>query len=244
MKSQALERRKMPVSPWVIAAALAALLVLFVATNVAITARQALATPQFWDARMREPVAPNAVRLVALGDSTVQAIGASRPMDGYVGRIATFIQQKTGRPVHITNVASGGSITDIVENQLPKVDLKAADIVVIADDNLNGMSLEEYRATLEAIAVAVPADRTVISDLPGLPGEARYQPVLTEVADAHGILRADFASAFKGPERRLDVFSWLPPHLNSKGYALWFRAFRPQVEVILERSGMAHEALA
>lgn len=224
--------------------AIAALLVLFAATNVAITARQALATPNFWEDKVNEPVAPNAVRLVALGDSTVQAIGASRPMDGYVGRIATFIQQKTGRPVHITNVASGGSITDILKNQLAKVDLKTADIVVIADDNLNGMSLEEYRATLETIAAAVPADRTVISDLPGLPGEARYQPVLTEVTDANGISRADFASVFNGPGRRLDVFSWLPPHLNSKGYELWFSAFRPHIEAILERTHMVREATA
>ena len=227
-----------------IVGAIAAVLILLVATNVAITARQALATPKFWDDRMHEPVAPNAVRLVALGDSTVEAIGASQPMDGYVGRIATFIQQKTGRPVHITNVATGGPITDIVQIQLPKVDLKTADIVIVADDNLNGMSLDQYRATLEAIAAAVPADRTVISDLPGLPGEARYQPILAEVTDAHGILRADFASVFNGSGRRLDVFSWLPPHLNSKGYYYWFTAFRPAVETILERSRLVQKAMA
>ena len=223
---------------------IAAALILFVATNVAITARQALATPKFWEDQMHAPVAPNAVRLVALGDSSVEAIGASEPMDGYVGRIATFIEQQTGRPVHIANVASGGSITDIVSNQLTRVDLKTADIVIIADDNLNGMSLDEYRATLEAIATAVPADRTVISDLPGLPGEARYQPVLAEVMDAHGILRADVASVLNGPGRRLDIFSWLPPHLNSKGYYYWFTAFRPAVETILERSRLVPKAMA
>jgi len=178
MRGRALKPKSMFASPWVIAGAIAAVLVLFMATNVAITARQALATPKFWEDQMRAPVALNAVRLVALGDSSVEAIGASRPMDGYVGRIAAFIAEKTGRPVHIANVATGGSITDIVANQIPKVDLKTADIVIIADDNLNGMSLEQYRATLDAIAAAVPADRTVISDLPGLPGEARYQPVL------------------------------------------------------------------
>ena len=93
-------------SPWVIGGAIAAVLVLFIATNVAVTARQALATPKFWEDQMDAPVAPNAVRLVALGDSTVEAIGASRPMDGYVGRIAAFVQQKTGRPVHITTLAA------------------------------------------------------------------------------------------------------------------------------------------
>jgi hypothetical protein len=137
--------------------------------------------------------------------------------------------------VHITNAATGGPITDVVSNQLPKVDVKKADIVVIADDNLNGMSLAHYRATLEAIAAAVPADRTVISDLPGLPGEQRYQPVLSAVADAHGILRADVKAILNREGRRLDIFSWLPPHLNSKGYGYWFEAFKPQVDVIASR---------
>ncbi len=218
----------------VIIGAIAGALVLFVAVNVAITGLHALATMGYWQNEMREPAAPNAIRLLALGDSSVEGIGASRPMDSYVGRIATYIEQKTGRPVHIANVATGGPITDIVTNQLSKVDPKAADIVIMADDNLNGMSLAEYRATLETIAAAVPADRTVISDLPGLPGEDRYQPVLTEVASEHGILRADVRAIFNGEGRRLDIFSWLPPHLNSKGYGYWFEAFKPKVDVVLE----------
>lgn len=58
-------------------------LILFVGTNMAIAGFRALAVPGYWQARMREPVAPNAIRLVALGDSSVEAIGASHPMDGY-----------------------------------------------------------------------------------------------------------------------------------------------------------------
>ena len=217
---------------WVIAAIIVGVIVLFVAVNVGITGLQALATVNYWQTQMREPVAPNAIKLVALGDSSVEGIGASRPLDSYVGRIATYLGEKTGRPVHISNVATGGAITDIVTNQLPKVDLKSADIVIIADDNLNGMSLAQYRTTLETIASAVPADRTVISDLPGLPGESRYQPELTEVANEHGILTADVKASLG---RRLDVFSWMPPHLNSKGYGYWFEAFKPQVDIILGR---------
>src|SRR3989442_5630523 len=101
---------------------------------------------------MREPAAPNAIRLVALGDSSVEGIGASSAMDSYVGGIASYALDKTGRPVHIANVATGGPITDIVSNQLPKVDLTTADIVVIADDNLNGVSLAQHLGTLDAIA--------------------------------------------------------------------------------------------
>jgi hypothetical protein len=218
-----------------VAGTLVGVLVVFVAANVAITGLQALATVRYWETQMSQPIAPNAIRLVALGYSSVEGIGASNAMDSYVGRIATYASEKTGRPVHIANVATGGPITDIVSNQLPKVDLKTVDIVVIADDNLDGMSVGQYRATLEAIAGAVPADRTVISDLPGLPGEERYQPVLTAVAEEHGMLRADVKAIFNGEGRRIDIFSWLPPHLNSKGYGYWFEAFKPKVDVLLSR---------
>lgn len=51
-------------------------------------------TYRYWCDRMREPVPPDAVGLVALGDSTVQAIGAERPLDGYVGRVADYLASK------------------------------------------------------------------------------------------------------------------------------------------------------
>ncbi len=80
-------------------------------------------------------------------------------------------------------------------------------------------------------------DLTVISDLPLLPGRDAYQEVLTEVADEYGVARADFAAAFTGDGRRLDVFSFLPPHLNDRGYGYWFDAFRPHIErIVVARS--------
>jgi lysophospholipase L1-like esterase len=219
---------------WAIFGAISSALILFVAVNVVITGLKALATPEYWQDRMQEPVAPNAVRLVAMGDSSVEAIGASRPIDGYVGLIASYIQHKTGRPVYIANVATGGTTADIIQNQLPKVDLKTADLVIVADDNDTGIPLAQYRAELETLMAVLPPDRTIYSDLPGLPGEAPYQQVLQQVTDAHGIMRADFAAVFNGEGRRLDIFSWLPPHLNSKGYAYWFEAFKPKVDVVLK----------
>jgi len=49
-----------------------------------------------------------------------------------------------------------------------------------------------------------------------------------------GIKRADFARVFNGEGRRLDVFSWLFPHLNSKGYYYWFLAFKPEVDKVVD----------
>jgi lysophospholipase L1-like esterase len=210
---------------------------LFVGANVARTALRAASYPGYWQARMREPLPAEGIRLVALGDSSVLAVGADDPMKGYVGRIARYITDKAGRPVHITNVSSGGTTADVVRDQLPQVDLAAADIVIVADSNdlENGVPLDDYRAILTTLVGALPADRTVFSDLALLPGRDPYQALLDQVTDARGIARADFAAIFSGEGRRLDIFSWLPPHLNSAGYQYWFRAFQPEVDQILAR---------
>ena len=186
-----------------------------------------------------------------LSQTTIRA-----PADGYVTLVTVTVGDRA--------LQARSAMSFIVENEITLVGMfsqngfqtiKEGVAVDIVFDNVPGRI---YHARITAIAkgigqgqVAVsgtlartnalggatvfPADHTVFSDLPGLPGEARYQRVLSEVTDAHGILRADFASIFNGPGRRLDVFSWLPPHLNSKGYELWFKAFQPKVDLIIER---------
>ena len=211
--------------------------VVFIIVNVLVTALRARTYPSYWLARLNEPVAPGAVRLVALGDSSVEAIGAERPMDGYVGRIAEYIQSRSGRPVHIANVSDGGTTRDIINRQLPMVDVRNADVVVVGSSNdmEQRVSLSQYRADLTALLDLLPADRTIISDLPLFPGRDPYQAILVQETDARGIWRADFAAVFGGPGRRLDIFSWLPPHLNSRGYGFWFEAFRPAVDQLFGR---------
>jgi lysophospholipase L1-like esterase len=213
----------------------AAVLVVFAGGQVLIGARRAAATPAYWRRRMNEPVQADNFRLVALGDSSVQAIGADTPMHGYIGRIAEYVGTKTGRRVHITNVSTAGTTADVVRDQLPQVDLPNADLVIVADSNdmQQRVPLDEYASQQQRIVDAVPAERTVFSDLPILPGRRRYQAVLARATHARGIRRADFATVFNG-HRRLDIFSWLPPHLNSKGYEFWFEAFKPEVDAVLD----------
>jgi lysophospholipase L1-like esterase len=215
-----------------------AALLLIATISVVRTGIRALGLPAYWQGRMDEQIPHDGFRLVALGDSAIMAVGADDPMEGIVGRIANHVQAATGRPVHIANVSTGGTIADVLLHQLPQVDLTTADLVVVANSNdlESGLSLADYRNVLAQLMDALPADRTVYSDLPFLPGREPYQQVLAEVANAHGILRADFASVFNNQGRRLDIFSWLPPHLNSKGYGYWFEAFRPEVDRVLERS--------
>ena len=208
-------------------------LFLTIGINVTLAARKAASSPKYWRDRANQPVLPNAIRLVALGDSIMQAIGATHPEDGIAGRIASYLTAKTWRPVHVTNVAIGGAtVQDIVDQQLPQVDLNQADLVIVAtaSDLERRVPLEVYAATLHTLLWALPAEKTIFSDFPIEPGRSAYQEVFQQAADERGILRADFARVFNGEGRRLDIFSWLFPHLNSKGYYYWFRAFQPEVD--------------
>jgi len=215
-------------------------LFLAIGINVALAARKAASFPKYWRGKANQPVPPNAIRLVALGDSIMQAIGATHPEDGIAGRIASYLTAKTGRPVHVTNVAIGGAtVQDIVDHQLPQVDLSQVglvqvDLVIVAtaSDLERRVPLEVYAATLHTLLWALPAEKTIFSDFPFEPGRSAYQVVFQQAADERGILRADFARVFNGEGRRLDIFSWLFPHLNSKGYYYWFRAFQLEVDKV------------
>jgi lysophospholipase L1-like esterase len=208
-------------------------LILYIGINVLLATRRAAAFPQYWQEKAAQPVPADAIRLVAMGDSIMEAIGASHPEDGIAGRTAIDISTKTGRPVHVTNVSIGGAILrEIIDQQLPQVDLNQADLIIVAaaTDMERRVPLDTYEANLRILFQALPPDKTIVSDLPIEPGRDTYQAVLQRLADERGIRRADFAKVFNGEGRRLDIFSWLFPHLNSKGYYYWFTAFQPEVD--------------
>jgi hypothetical protein len=193
---------------------LALALLLFIGINVLLAARNAATYLTYWQDQAALPVASNEIRLVALGDSIMQAIGAAHPEEGIAGRTADYLQSKTGRPVHITNVSVGGApIQEIVEKQLPQVDLNQADLIILATatDLERRVPLETYEANLRTLLWKLPPDKTIVSDLPLEPGRGAYQAVLQRLADERGIRRADFARVFRGEGRRLDIFSWLFP---------------------------------
>lgn len=212
-------------------------LFLFVLVSVLLSLLRASRLPIHWRTLAAEPAAENTLRIVALGDSAMQAVGADRPEEGIAGRVASYLHAKLGRPVHLTNLAQGGAtVRQVLEGQLPHADLARADLVLVVSSNdlEKRVPIETYSADLRRLLAVLPVGRTVMSDLPLMPGRDAYQQVLAFEADALGIARADFAAVFSRA-RRLDIFSWLVPHLNSRGYALWFEAFRPPVTRIISR---------
>jgi acyl-CoA thioesterase I len=223
---------------WLIIGSVMVLLILFVTIQVVMAQKNAATFSPYWEELAAQPVPDNALRIVAMGNSAGEGIGADHPRESFVGLIASYVEEQTNRPVHLTNISSGGSTVEkIVEHQVPAFDLKAADLVIIAasTDMERFLSVEEYEKNLTRLIRELPADRTVFSDLPLWPGRAKYQTVLERLTGEKGIVRADFASVFREKGQRLSVFSWLVPHLSSEGYELWFEAFQPAVDTVISR---------
>jgi len=211
--------------------------IVYIGINVLLAARHAATFPKYWQDQAAQPIPADAIRLVALGDSIMQAIGAAHPEDGIAGRVASYLATKTGHPVHVTNVSVGGAtIREIIDQQLPQVDLNQADLIIVATatDLERRVPLDTYEADLRALLRALPPGKAIISDLPLEPGREPYQAIVEQVAAERGVPRADFAKVFRNEGRRLDIFSWLFPHLNSKGYYYWFTAFQPEVDQWIE----------
>lgn len=236
--SRVRRKRRRRVVLRVIAAGLG-LLVLAELTGLLLVLRQTRNYPRYWADQVSQPAAPGALRLVVFGDSAGVGIGAWKPEDSLVGRIADHLHERTGRPVHVANYSTlrGGTFGSILTGQLHRADVANADVVVViagSNDTGGQVPLDTYRANITKVLEALPADRTVLSDVPLQGGRDNYQRILAELADARGVAHADFAGAFRAA-RRLDV--WAPDftHVNSVGYRIWFQAFQPHLDTIAAR---------
>lgn len=187
---------------------------------------------EFWTQPQGEP---GGLLYVALGDSAAQGIGASRPDRGYVGVLAQWLREATGRPVQVVNLSeSRARIDDVLARQVPRLDGLAPDLVTVA---VGGNDVHRYdQGTFAEHAAALTAalpEGTVIADVPyfmhgrwqrdaeaaarTLAGSAREHGLV--VAPLHETQRAEGWSAMF-TQFAADWF-----HPNDRGHRVWARAF-------------------
>lgn len=140
---------------------------------------------KFWDYQNGLPIAKDEFVYVAFGDSAAQGVGASTPVRGYVGLIASQIHEDTGKNVKIINLSkSGGKIRDVIDTQIPKYkEIKKVDLVTIeigANDIIEFDS-DNFRTNMAELMDLLPAG-TVISDIPSFKGSrlGRLEPKVLE----------------------------------------------------------------
>lgn len=197
----------------------------------------------YWKKLAAQPTAPGAIRLLAMGDSTFQSMGASRPELGTVGRVATYLAEKTGRPVHVTNLSvSGATARAVVDNQLPHADVDAADIIIVAvgvNDVRRSVSLDDFQNAMRNLADQLPPQTTIMADVALVKNREQHQNILDEIRTKRGLRQADLGHAFvDAPSgRRLSGRDFFHP--SDYGYTFWFRAFQPAVDDIIKEHRLA-----
>lgn len=181
---------------------------------------------------------PGGLVYAALGDSAAQGIGASRADRGYVGLVATELRRRTGSPVLVVNLSrSGARARNVVERQLPALQAlsPAPDLVTVAigGNDLFGWRTVEFERSVQQLVDGLPADRTVVADVPyfmhgAVERRAAAAAVLLHeracaadhvVADLHEAMRAEGWGAM------ITNFAadWFHP--NDAGHAVWAQLF-------------------
>ena len=200
----------------------------------------------YWQQRAAEPAPANALVYVALGDSVAQGLGATSPDKGYVGLVATAMAQQTGRPVQVINLSvTGAKLSDVIAGQLPAFAKLKPDIVTLdigANDAHTSVDGADFKRDYVTIMAALPADRTVVADLPAFGYRndhgfiATWNPFVQAQIASHDLKLAP-VNAYLTPRKYdpriygADLF-----HPDNYGYrAAWFEAFWPQIKPLLSK---------
>ena len=174
---------------------------------------------------------------VALGDSTAQGIGASRPQKGYVSLIADRLRAATGQPVQVVNLSSSGArIRDVLDVQIPALrDLgHEADLVTVAigGNDIRDYDRTRFAAETDLLTAALPAG-SFVADAPYFM-HGRWERDAQQAADllSASTIRRNLrpvplheALKQQGAKAMVTQFSadWFHP--NDRGHRVWADAF-------------------
>jgi acyl-CoA thioesterase-1 len=179
----------------------------------------------------------------AIGDSTAQGIGASKPHRSYVGEIAKHIRAVTGTTVRVANFGvSGSTVRGALLEQLPKLRKLEPDLVTVSigANNMAAFEAETFENDLKRLFEGLPA-HAIVADLPSF----YFLPAEKNVIIANEIvhrLAADFGfSVVPLYERTKKQGLWGVTtqfagdlfHPNDRGYNVWAQAFIPTIDLAL-----------
>ena len=179
---------------------------------------------------------------VALGDSAAQGIGASRPERGYVGLLAEWLRQRTGRPVQVINLSrSGARISDVRDTQVPALAAlgRTPDVLTvgIGGNDMAGYDRQRFAMAAERLTAALPAG-SYVADVPYFM-HGRWErdaqqaaDLLRDSATRHGLRPVPLHAALEaqGWQGMFTQFAadWFHP--NDRGYRIWAEAFWREID--------------
>ncbi len=199
---------------------------------------------QYWHNRAGQPAQDNAFVYIALGDSTAQGIGATSAANSYVGLIAEQLEKTTGRSVRVINLSvTGAKVADVLGKQLPALQqygltIDQADLVTmeIGANNLLRYEATSFEADYRNILAQLPADKTVISDMPYFGGridvkgnDVAASNLVRKIAESYDIPVAQLYQALRD-KHGLRIYAADYFHPSNYGYTIWYDAFWEKIE--------------
>ena len=181
---------------------------------------------------------------VALGDSTVEGIGATSADNNYVGRLDARLRERYPR-AHTVNLGVAGATSwDVLEDQLARAVALRPHLVTLSigpNDITAKVPAETYAANLDAILGRLAADTeavVVVNLLPDLAVtprfrnrdkaalvaqlSAQFNEVVARTAKRHGALVVDlYAASRREVPGHPELLAADGYHPSDLGYARW-----------------------
>lgn len=203
-----------------------------------------------------DPQAP--VRYVALGDSTVEGVGASSPEQTYVARLHAQLRARYPR-AEVENLGvAGARSADVLNGQLDRAIALAPDLVTLSigpNDITAGIPVEQYERNVAAILdrlVAATRAVIVVNLLPDLaltprfrnrPEQAlvgrltaRFNEALQRLARERPVELVDlFGPSREELPRRPELVAADGYHPSDAGHARWAELMWQGIEVRITR---------
>jgi lysophospholipase L1-like esterase len=194
-----------------------------------------------------------AIRYVALGDSTVEGVGASTPGHNYVSQLHERL--RTVYPAaRVVNLGAGGATsTDVRRRQLDRAIALRPDLVTLAigpNDITTRVSVEEYEKNVDAILGRLRGETravTVVNLIPDLAvtprfrahrardavgrQTVRFNEALERRSRAHGAELVDlYAVSQREVPVRPELIGADGYHPSDVGYARWAELVWPGIQ--------------
>ena len=190
----------------------------------------------------RDPAAP--VLYVALGDSTVEGIGASRPDAHYVARLHQRLRTVYPR-AGVVNLGLGGATSaDVVDGQLERAALLRPQLVTLSvgpNDLTGRVPVAEFERNLDTIFRRLTAETRAVMVANLLPDLAitprfrgretavavgrltvRFNDALARAARPHGVVVVDLHAVSREElPRHPELIGADGYHPSDQGYARW-----------------------
>jgi acyl-CoA thioesterase-1 len=181
---------------------------------------------------------------VALGDSTVEGIGASRPELNYVSRLHGRLHE-IYRNARVENLGVGGATSlDVLAHQLDRAVALKPDLVTLSvgpNDITERVPLSDYTRNMDAILARLAAETRaviVVNLLPDLAVTPRFRgheaqavvgrrsvefnEALARLTKRHGVQAVDlYAASRREVPERPELVARDGYHPSDLGYARW-----------------------